>query len=204
METAIIVLAAGMGKRMDSDLPKVLHEIAGAPLITHVLNTVKNLEPQKIVIVTGHGATEVENKVTQFDPEVTFAKQKIQKGTGHAVNCARSHLKDFKGSTLIVYGDVPFITADTYADILAMKEKNTDMVVLSFNSENPNNYGRLVVDNGELIRIIEAKDANIDELNIKLCNSGVICIDNDLLFDLLNKITNKNASEEYYLSLIHI
>lgn len=200
METAIIVLAAGMGKRMDSDLPKVLHEIAGAPLITHVLNTVKNLEPQKIVIVTGHGATEVENKVTQFEPDVTFVKQKIQKGTGHAVNCARSHLKDFKGSTLIVYGDVPFITADTYADILAMKEKNTDMVVLSFNSENPNNYGRLIVDNGELIRIIEAKDANIDELNIKLCNSGVICVDNDLLFDLLNKITNKNANEEYYLT----
>ena len=200
METAIIVLAAGMGKRMDSDLPKVLHEVAGAPIVMHVLRTIKNLLPQKVVIVTGHGATEVEDKVSQFEPEVTFAKQKIQKGTGHAVSCAKSDLKDFKGNTLIVYGDVPFITSDTYAEILTMKEKNTDMVVLSFNSEEPNNYGRLIVDNGNLTRIVEAKDASIDELKIKLCNSGVICVDNELLFDLLNKITNKNASEEYYLT----
>lgn len=200
MKTAIILLAAGMGKRMDSDLPKVLHEVAGAPIIMHVLRTIKNLLPQKVVIVTGHGATEVENKISQFEPEVTFATQKIQKGTGHAVSCAKSDLKDFKGNTLIVYGDVPFITSDTYAEILTMKEKNADMVVLSFNSENPNNYGRLIVDNGNLTRIVEAKDASIDELKIKLCNSGVICVDNELLFDLLNKITNKNANEEYYLT----
>ena len=200
METSIIILAAGLGKRMDSDLPKVLHEVAGAPMIMHLLRAVKPLEPKKIVTVTGHGAAEIENSISKIDPEICFTRQKVQKGTGHAVNCVKDDLKDFRGNTLIVYGDVPFITTETFEKILSIKNSNTDLVVLSFYSENPQSYGRLVVDKDELIGIIEAKDASKKELNITLCNSGVMCVDTELLFDLLSKINNKNANEEYYLT----
>jgi bifunctional UDP-N-acetylglucosamine pyrophosphorylase/glucosamine-1-phosphate N-acetyltransferase len=200
METAIIILAAGLGKRMDSDLPKVLHEVAGAPMIMHLLRAVKTLEPRKIVTVTGHGAAEIEHRIAKFDPEIRFTRQKVQKGTGHAVNCAKDDLKGFKGNTLIVYGDVPFISTETFEKIIRKKNTNADLVVLSFYSENPANYGRLVVDNDDLVSIVEAKDASNEELNIRLCNSGVMCIDNGLLFDLLSELNNENANEEYYLT----
>ena len=200
METAIIILAAGLGKRMQSNIPKVLHEVAGAPMIVHLLRSLKALEPQKIVTITGHGFSEIEDKIGKLEPGICFKRQKVQKGTGHAVNCAKKELGSFKGKTLIVYGDVPFISKETFQKILSVKDKTADLVVLSFFSKKPANFGRLVVEEDELIRIVEAQDASDEELKISLCNSGVMCVDNDLLFDLLNKITNKNANEEYYLT----
>ncbi len=109
METAIIVLAAGLGKRMESDIPKVLHEVAGAPMIMHLFRSLKTLEPRKIVTITGHGSSEIEGKIGKLEPEICFARQKVQKGTGHAGNCAKEEVGRFKGNFTAKLDKIPFI-----------------------------------------------------------------------------------------------
>ncbi|MDA0362043.1 MAG: bifunctional UDP-N-acetylglucosamine diphosphorylase/glucosamine-1-phosphate N-acetyltransferase GlmU [Proteobacteria bacterium] len=200
MQTAVIILAAGLGKRMNSDIPKVLHKVAGAPLILHSIRAASALDPEKIIVVTGHDATIIEDEVSKTEPEVAFAHQKQQNGTGHAVTCASSLLKDFTGNTIILYGDVPFISPETLTKMVSERHNGVDIVVLGFQSKDPGKYGRLIFEEGDLKGIIEAKDATKSQLNINLCNSGVISADANQLFELLLEVTDDNASKEYYLT----
>jgi len=200
MEHAIIILAAGRGERMNSETPKVMHKIAGAPMIMHTLRTAKSLDPDRIIVITGYGAEQVEKEISELEPEIDFVRQIEQKGTGHAVKCAEKMLKNFTGNTLILYGDVPFISPDTLELLIEEKESGTDLVVLGFESKQPGNYGRLIIENDQLISIVEAKDATTEQLKITLRNSGVLYTENKILFQLLSNITNENANQEYYLT----
>jgi bifunctional UDP-N-acetylglucosamine pyrophosphorylase/glucosamine-1-phosphate N-acetyltransferase len=197
-KTAIVVLAAGLGTRMKSRLPKVLHPIAGRPMIQHVQATLETLAPDRLVFVIGEEMEAVRRTVA---PHPTVI-QKERLGTGHAVMMAMPALRDFEGDVLIVYGDTPLLSAETLASMLrARRAASRAAVVLGFRPAEPGAYGRLVVDgDGMLQAIVEAKDATEEQLRIDLCNSGVMAVDAARLFDLLDKVDNNNAKREYYLT----
>ena len=199
MTTALIVLAAGMGTRMNSDLPKVLHSVAGAPLLIHAMKSGAGLDPARTIIVAGHGAEAVGKTARSWDETARIVLQEEQKGTAHAVDMARDALADFDGDVIVLYGDTPFIRPET---LEAMQEARAqhDIVVLGFDAADPGRYGRLVMDGDRLERIVEYKDASDKERAITLCNSGVIAADCKALFDLVSEIGNDNASGEYYLT----
>lgn len=200
MQTALVILAAGKGSRMKSDLPKVLHKVGGAPLVVHALRAGASLSPAQQVIVVGHGADVVEAAVTTYDAKAVCVRQDQQNGTAHAVDQARDALSGFDGDVIVLYGDTPFISADTLAQMQATRAGGADVIVLGFEAAEPGRYGRLVIEDGRLDRIVEAKDATAEELEITTCNSGVICADRATLFDLISKVGNDNASGEYYLT----
>ena len=198
-ELAVIVLAAGMGTRMKSDLPKVMHPLAGRPMIQHLMETVSGLDPDKVVVVVGPGMDTVAQAVAPAQTVV----QTERLGTGHAVMQARDLLKDFHGDVLVLYGDTPLITKDTLQRMLAERrnaDKNPAVVVLGFKPVDPGHYGRLVVGAEGLKAIVEFKDANHDQREIPLCNSGVMAFDGACLWDRLARIGNDNAKGEYYLT----
>ena len=199
MKTALIVLAAGKGTRMNSDLPKVLHPIAGEPMLVHALEAGTMLAPQRTVVVAGHEVEQVRTATLSHDATIKVVEQTEQLGTAHAVAQARDALAGFDGMALVLYGDTPFIRPQTLEDMQAALKQN-DVVVLGFEAADPARYGRLVMDGQQLDRIVEFKDASEDERTITLCNSGVVACNADLLFDLIDAVDNKNASEEYYLT----
>ena len=198
MSTALIILAAGKGTRMESDLPKVLHKIGGAPLLHHAMLSASALEPDRTIVVTGHGAELVEAAAQDFDPDVIAVRHPEQLGTAHAVRQARSALDGFDGDVIVLYGDTPFITTDTLDQMIAARAAH-DVVVLGFEAADPGRYGRLIMDGKSLKRIVEFRDATDEERAVTLCNSGVICADSATLFDLLDAVGNNNAAREYYL-----
>ncbi|MCI5111843.1 MAG: bifunctional UDP-N-acetylglucosamine diphosphorylase/glucosamine-1-phosphate N-acetyltransferase GlmU [Marivita sp.] len=198
MSTALIILAAGKGTRMESDLPKVLHKIGGAPLLHHAMLSASALEPDRTVIVTGHGAETVEAAAQAFDPDAIAVRQHEQLGTAHAVAQAREVLDGFRGDVIVLYGDTPFITTETLEQMIAARAAH-DVVVLGFEAADPGRYGRLIMDGSKLARIVEFKDATEEERAVTLCNSGVICADTGTLFELIEAVGNDNASGEYYL-----
>jgi bifunctional UDP-N-acetylglucosamine pyrophosphorylase/glucosamine-1-phosphate N-acetyltransferase len=196
---AVIVLAAGLGTRMKSSLPKVMHPLAGQPLIRHVIATVEALAPERIAVVIGAEMAAVARAV-QPHPTVV---QEPRLGTGHAVQAARPLLDGFAGDVLIVYGDTPLLPAATLRRMIAARHGPTApaVVVLGFRPEAPGGYGRLLVDgDGRLEAIVEAKDATPAQLALPWCNSGVIAADGAGLFALLDQTTNDNAKGEYYLT----
>ncbi|MCC6002211.1 MAG: bifunctional UDP-N-acetylglucosamine diphosphorylase/glucosamine-1-phosphate N-acetyltransferase GlmU [Pararhodobacter sp.] len=199
MPLAIVILAAGQGSRMNSDLPKVLHPLAGAPLLAHVLRTAQMLEPARLVVVTGHGAEAVTRAVDALAPEAVVVHQAAQLGTAHAVAQARSALNGFSGDLLVLYGDTPFVRFDT---VQAMRSARAEaaLVVLGFDAADPGRYGRLITAGERLERIVEYKDATAEERAITLCNSGVLCADAAQLFTLVDAVESKNAAGEYYLT----
>ena len=199
MANALIVLAAGMGTRMNSDLPKVMHEIAGAPLFAHALASGAALSPDRAVLVVGHGAEMVEAAAKDADPDIMIALQEEQLGTGHAVLQARAALEGFDGDAIVLYGDTPFIRPETLEAMAQARADGADVVVLGFKAADPGRYGRLIVNGGTLDRIVEFKDASDEERAVTLCNSGVVAADANLLFDLLDGVGNDNAAGEYYL-----
>lgn len=199
MNTALIILAAGMGTRMKSDKPKVLHSIASAPLVVHAMKSGAALEPAKTIIVAGHGADAVAAAAHDFDPDAQVVIQSEQLGTGHAVLAARDALGDFDGDVIILYGDTPFIRAQTLEQMAAARAQH-DVVVLGFEAADPGRYGRLLMRGYQLEKIIEFKDATNAERSITLCNSGVIAANAKTLFSLLDDVTNDNASNEFYLT----
>lgn len=195
---AVVILAAGQGSRMQSDLPKVLHPLAGVPLIGHALVGAGVLSPEKTVVVVGHGAEAVGDAVASLAPEAVIAHQAKQLGTGHAVAQALPALGDFSGRVLVLYGDTPFISQDT---LVQMAKHSAPLVVLGFEAADPGRYGRLVTTpDGGLARIVEYKDADAAERALTLCNSGVMALDADLLRDLIGQLGNDNAAGEYYLT----
>lgn len=200
MTVALIVLAAGQGSRMNSDLPKVLHGLAGAPLIAHALRAGDTLEPSRVVVVTGHGAEQVEAAVAGLDPAAECVRQTEQLGTGHAVAQAAQVLADFDGDAVVLYGDTPFVSPETLASMQDARRAGADLVVLGFNAADPGRYGRLVTEGTDLVKIVEAKDASPAELALPLCNSGVMMAQAETLLRLVAGLSNDNAAGEYYLT----
>ncbi len=184
---------------MNSDRPKVLHEIGGAPLLHHAMAAGATLGPERIVVVTGVGADLVEKAMISFDDAAVAVRQAEQLGTGHAVLSARAALAGAEGDALVLYGDTPFIAPQT---LEAMQEARVgaDIVILGFEAADPGRYGRLVTQGDDLARIVEFTEATDEERAITLCNSGVVCADVAVLFDLLDAVGNDNAAREYYLT----
>ncbi|MEO0633806.1 MAG: bifunctional UDP-N-acetylglucosamine diphosphorylase/glucosamine-1-phosphate N-acetyltransferase GlmU [Pseudomonadota bacterium] len=200
MDVALILLAAGKGTRMNSDLPKVLHPIAGAPLLHHAMQTGSALSPLRTIVVAGHKADMVQHAALAFDPQVDVVIQAEQLGTGHAVEQARESLAGFTGDVVVLYGDTPFLRPETLERMIAARRSH-DVVVLGFDvAELQPRYGRLVMDGDKLVKIVEYKDATEDERKIRFTNSGLMACSADLLFDLLQHLNNDNASGEYYLT----
>lgn len=194
---ALIVLAAGQGSRMQSELPKVLHRLGGTALLAHALAAGRSLDPALVVVVAGHGADAVSRAVARLDPDARVALQAEQLGTGHAVAQALPLLDGFDGRVVVLYGDTPFITPET---LEALAAHPADVVVLGFRAADPGRYGRLVADGDTLDRIVEYKDADEATRAITLCNSGVMALDAGLLRDLVGQLSNDNAAGEYYLT----
>ncbi len=199
MAVSLIVLAAGQGTRMNSDLPKVLHKVAAAPLLHHALNAGRALEPSRIVVVTGHGAEAVAAAARAFDEAAETVVQGPQLGTGHAVAQAAPLLAGAAGDVIVLYGDTPFIRPETLEAMLAARADHA-VVVLGFHAADPGRYGRLLTEGDQLQAIREWKDATEAERAVTLCNSGVICASASVLFDLVAQIGNANAAGEYYLT----
>ncbi|MGA1760160.1 MAG: bifunctional UDP-N-acetylglucosamine diphosphorylase/glucosamine-1-phosphate N-acetyltransferase GlmU [Paracoccaceae bacterium] len=199
MSTAVVILAAGKGTRMQSDLPKVLHPLAQVPLLAHAIRSARFSDPDHMVIVAGHGFERVFKAANTFAPDATVVEQTEQLGTGHAVAQAKSQLADFDGDVIVLYGDTPFIS-DTTIEAITAARANADLVVLGFHAADPGRYGRLVTQGDRLERIVEFKDATDAERAITLCNSGVMAAKAQDLFAWIDQIDNSNASGEYYLT----
>ena len=200
MPVSLIVLAAGQGTRMQSDLPKVMHEIGGAPLFAHALASGAALDRARTVVVAGHGFELVEKAALALDEEIVVARQDEQLGTAHAVAQAADALAGVGGDAVVLYGDTPFIRPETLEAMAEARAGGADLVVLGFEAADPGRYGRLVVEDGALTRIVEFKDATEAERAITLCNSGVVMAEAALLFDLVAAVGNDNAAGEYYLT----
>ena len=190
----IVILAAGMGKRMNSDLPKVLHSLAGKPLLAHVLDTARSLNPGRLIVVYGHGGELVQKKITEND--LAFVKQEPQLGTGHAVMQAVS-LLDESMPTLVLYGDVPLIGQASLSRLLEAAGANK-LGILTAELDDPTGYGRIIRDNGQINRIVEQKDGNSVELAVNEINTGII--PTVPLKRWLSSLSNNNAQGEYYLT----
>ncbi|MGY6705287.1 bifunctional UDP-N-acetylglucosamine diphosphorylase/glucosamine-1-phosphate N-acetyltransferase GlmU [Roseinatronobacter sp.] len=199
MSVSLIILAAGQGSRMQSDLPKVLHPLAQVPLVLHCVRAGRALDPDHVVVVVGHGAEQVEHVVLSEDERAKVVVQSQQLGTAHAVAQAADALAGASGDVVVLYGDTPFISEETLHALRAARATH-DVVVLGFNAADPARYGRLVTAGDALERIVEFKDATEEERAITLCNSGVICASRAQLFDLVAQVGNKNAAQEYYLT----
>ncbi len=194
---AVVILAAGKGTRMKSDLPKVMHAVAGRPMITHLLDTVATLSPEKVVVVVGPDMDAVTRAVT---PHATCV-QEDRNGTGGAVKAARDELEGFTGTVLVLYGDTPLVRAETMAAAAGACAGGAAVSVLGFRPLHFHQYGRLITDDsGALTAIVEARDASPEELDVNLCNSGVMAFAGEHLLGLLDQLDTNNSKGEYYLT----
>lgn len=196
----VVILAAGMGKRMQSALPKVLHPIAGKPMLMHVVEAARQLEPSRIVVVAGHGAEQLQQYLAGQD-DIHVVLQQPQQGTGHAVMQAEPVLLGDQpdDTTLVLYGDVPLVQSDTLKALLAARQGG--LAVLTEFLDDPTGYGRIVRnEQGTISRIVEHKDASEVEHQIREVNTGIMAAPTVRLRDWLSRIDNKNAQGEYYLT----
>ncbi len=195
---AAVILAAGQGTRMKSDLHKVLHKIAGRPMLMHLMEAVDALAPAKKVVVVGSGKDQLE---AALGGSATLAVQEPQYGTGHAVQQAEAALAGFEGDVLILYGDVPFVPTATMqgmVDRLNAADAPA-VVVLAFEPDDTQSYGRVITDGDRITKMVEHKDATEAERACRLCNSGLMAVKARDLFGLLARVTNDNAAGEFYL-----
>ncbi|MDH4235111.1 MAG: bifunctional UDP-N-acetylglucosamine diphosphorylase/glucosamine-1-phosphate N-acetyltransferase GlmU [Gallionella sp.] len=191
----IVILAAGKGTRMYSNKPKVLHALAGKPLVQHVLDRATELQPQQICVVYGHGGDAVPQAMQQFAAK--FVVQEPQLGTGHAVQQAMPHLAD-GSDTLVLYGDVPLIQHST---LHQMRQAGSGLVLLTVNFANPTGYGRIVRnEQGDVLSIVEEKDASAEQREIREVNTGILLAPTKMLRGWLSKLQNNNSQGEYYLT----
>jgi bifunctional UDP-N-acetylglucosamine pyrophosphorylase/glucosamine-1-phosphate N-acetyltransferase len=198
-ELGVVVLAAGQGTRMKSNLPKVLHPLGGRPLFLHVLRTAKRLNPRPVAIVIGHGAEAVRSAYAGND--VAWILQEQQRGTGHAVLCAKEAFKGFKGEVIILSGDVPFIREQTLHMLVAHhRSRNAAVTLLTAFLDEPRGYGRILRDDhGNVTGIVEEKDATLGERGIREVNAGVYVVSAPFAFAALSEVKNHNQQGEYYL-----
>jgi len=196
---AIVTLAAGKGTRMKSDLHKVLHPIAGRPMLDHLLAHAAQLAPERQVLVAGHGREQLESAL---DGRASIALQEPQLGTGHAVLQAKQALADFTGDVLILYGDVPFVRAETMQMMLDRLHgsESPPIVVLGFEPEDTLQYGRILAQGDRIEAMVEHKDASPEQRQVRLCNSGLMAVRSTDLFALLERVGNDNSQGEYYLT----
>lgn len=202
---AAVILAAGEGTRMKSDLAKVLHEINGHPMIEHVLNALSDVSPSRTVIVVGHQAEAVKERLSGDDIGVeglTFALQSERLGTGHAVMQAKPALDGFEGTIMVLTGDTPLLEKSTLAGFLRFhRESGASATVMSAEVEDAAGYGRILRDDNEdLLGIVEHKDATPEQREIGEYNSGMFCFESDILFSALERIDTTNVQGEYYLT----
>ena len=199
----VLVMAAGLGTRMKSKRAKVLHELAGRPLIAHVVRAAQTLEPRTILVVIGHQAEEVEQAVLAEAGELaSFAIQAKQRGTGDAVESARSAFENSNSLLLILSGDVPLIRAETLRKLIEQhRASGAACTILGVRLENPTGYGRIIRDEqGRFQRIVEQKDATEEERQVREINSGIYCFESSDLFSALKRVEPKNQQGEYYLT----
>jgi UDP-N-acetylglucosamine diphosphorylase/glucosamine-1-phosphate N-acetyltransferase len=195
----VVILAAGQGKRMKSSLPKVLHKVAGRPMVSHVIERAKQLMTDKIVIVVGNQKSQVINELA--DDDIIFVEQKVRLGTGHAVLQTKGEFEDFDGDILILSGDVPLITQMSLDKLLGKHYvSNAAPTVLTAIFENPFGYGRIIRNkNGSLDRIVEEKDCSHDQRSIHEINAGTYVFESKQLFQWLPEVDCENVQNEYYL-----
>lgn len=195
---AVIVLAAGKGTRMKSDLHKVLHPIAGRPMVGHLMASAAELKPARQVVVAGHGREQLEKALGR---SATIAVQDPQLGTAHAVQQAEGALAGFEGDVLILYGDVPFVRTETMQAMIARLHGDDApaAVVLGFEPADALQYGRVIAEGGRIVKMVEHKDATDEERTCRVCNSGLMAVRSADLFGLLARVGNDNAQGEYYL-----
>jgi len=198
---AAILLAAGHGSRMQSALPKVLHQIGGRTMLGWSVALAREVRAERIAAVVGAQTPLVKAAAIAALGGGGVVVQDPPQGTGHATSCAQQIMAEFEGDILVLFADSPLITADTVERVFAALDAGASVAVLGFEPDVPGGYGRLVENEaGDLVQIVEAKDASAEQLAIGLCNSGVVAADASLLFELLAKITNENANNEYYLT----
>lgn len=198
-ELLSIILAAGDGTRMKSDVPKVLHPVGGLPVVCHVLRTAK-AAGSSIAIVVGSNHEAIEEAVARFESGAQIFKQLERKGTAHAVQQARAALDGAQGHVLVLYADTPLVTSATLAEIVGRLDGGADMVVVGFRPDDPTGYGRLLTEADRVYAIREHKDATEEERRIGLCNSGIMGFRGDVLRSVIDRIDNRNAKGEYYLT----
>ncbi len=199
MDFATIILAAGKGKRMKSDIPKVLHSLNGRPMVHYVIDTARAIGSQKIVLIIGYKKEMVINAIRKYPVE--FVVQEEQLGTGHAVRQCESIFRDYKGDVLILSGDVPLLAPSTLQELITIQQKEKPLAtLLTAEMEDPTGYGRIVRNkNGYVTKIVEHKDANEETLQIKEINVGIYIFNSQALFETLPLVNNNNSQGEYYL-----
>jgi bifunctional UDP-N-acetylglucosamine pyrophosphorylase / glucosamine-1-phosphate N-acetyltransferase len=197
---AVVILAAGKGTRMKSELPKVLHPLQGKPMLSYVLETARSLGPQKKLLVVGHQAKRLMEAFRTWPG--AFVKQSPQLGTGHALRTAQKEMKTFQGTVLVLYGDVPLIEKETLKKLIHIHGRSkAALTLISTAPGNPKGYGRIIRGpQGHLLKIIEEKEATTQERKIQEINTGIYCFDSGFLFASLSKLTRKNNQKEYYLT----
>lgn len=195
---AVIVLAAGQGTRMKSALPKVLHPIAGRPMLAHVLAAAKALDAARIVVIAAPGADGVARLGTEWGAETVI--QQRQLGTGHAVLQGEAALAGFAGTLLVLFGDTPLLTPQTLHRLVECAQTDADIAALGFRAREPKGYGRMITERGALLRIVEDKDAGETDRKIDLCFAGMLAAPAPGVFSLLREIGNQNAQGEFYLT----
>ncbi|MGL5544475.1 MAG: sugar phosphate nucleotidyltransferase, partial [Cetobacterium sp.] len=197
MSLKTLILAAGKGTRMKSELPKVLHKVCGVPMVQKIVNTCSKIGSVENILILGHKKEEV----LKVLPNMEYVVQKEQLGTGHAVIQAKEKLKDFNGTVMILCGDTPLLREETLKDLYNYhKETSATTTILTSIYENPFGYGRIVKENGEVIGIVEEKEASEEVKAIKEVNAGVYCFEAKDLLVALDRIDNKNEKGEYYLT----
>ena len=197
---ATIILAAGKGTRMKSSRAKVLHEVFYQPMVHQVLNAVSAMQPARSIVIVGHQHEEVERTLGDYD--VTCVEQKEQNGTGHAVLCAEPFLSDFTGQVMILCGDSPLLLSRHLEEMFALHQKNgSKLTIITTRLENPSNYGRIIRDEkGNIMAVVEEKDATDSQRMIKEINAGIYCVEKSFLFEALRQVTTDNAQGEIYLT----
>ncbi|MEK4712649.1 MULTISPECIES: bifunctional UDP-N-acetylglucosamine diphosphorylase/glucosamine-1-phosphate N-acetyltransferase GlmU [unclassified Sporosarcina] len=196
--TYAVVLAAGQGTRMKSDLYKVLHPVCGKPMVEHVIDHIRGLGIGRIVTIVGHGAETVEETLGE---KSEYALQQEQLGTAHAVQQAERLIGDLDGTTIVVCGDTPLIRSETMEELIAHhKATGAKATILTANADDPTGYGRIIRgESGQVLRNVEQKDATPEEQKVTEINTGTYCFDNRTLFETLKKVKNNNTQGEYYL-----
>lgn len=198
MSFSVVILAAGMGTRMKSSLPKMLHEAAGRPLTEHVIRAVAPLQPTKTVVVIGHGAEQVKARLSGYDVE--FVLQEKQLGTGHALMQTEAALKDLQGDVMVLNGDGPLLRTETLGQLVNAQEGKDGMTLITCKVSNPTGLGRILRDaNGDITNIVEEKDTTAEQKKITEINPGIYIFDKTV-FEKAKSLGNNNKSGEYYIT----
>ena len=199
MYKCALILAAGQGKRIKSDLPKVLHKVCGKEMVNHVIDTLRKGNVEDINVIVGKGAELVKENTKSRN--VSYSLQEAQLGTGHAVKCAMDFLKDKKGTVAVFNGDAPLIEEGTIEELFKVhKESGNSATILTSILDDASGYGRIIRSGDEVLKIVEHKDCNEEELKVKEINSGMYCFEIESLVECLGKLSNNNSQGEYYLT----